>query len=34
MHREAISRHGFKLDLKMMYPAYTEARLKMIQTIM
>jgi hypothetical protein len=34
MHRKAVSRRGFKLDVKMMYPPYTEARLKMITTMM
>jgi len=33
-HRKAVLRRGFKFDIKMMYPPYTEARTKMVKKMM
>ena len=33
-HRKAVLRRGFKFDLKMMYPPYTEFRTKMTKKIL
>jgi aldehyde dehydrogenase (NAD+) len=33
-HRKSVLRRGFKFDLKMMYPPYTEARTKMVKKMM
>jgi len=33
-HRKAVLRRGFKFDLKMMYPPYTEARTRIVKKMM
>ena len=33
-HRKAVLRRGFKFDIKMMYPPYTEKRTKMVKKMM
>jgi len=33
-HRKAVLRRGFRFDIKMMYPPYTEARTKMVKRMM
>ena len=33
-HRKAVLRRGFKFDIKMMYPPYTDARKKLVKKML
>jgi aldehyde dehydrogenase (NAD+) len=33
-HRKAVLRRGFRFDLKMMYPPYTERRTKLVKRML